>query len=236
MQVGKVFVASLVMAGLVGSSYAQLGGLKKGLPGGDSGAAAPAVDTKAMQADLDKSVLEIGLARKLLLEAQYELAVALGAKEKADQIMSAANVLQGGSVVQAKDAAGIEKQIGVSKEIATLADEAMKSAGPLSEEGKEHFKKGQAAFAKGLVAEAGQIAVIGALAVGIKDQAAQAKSNPMAAAKLTAMAVPAAKLASLLPGDVKAGINTYSLIKKVGADNNIEVEKVDTDTLLKGAQ
>jgi hypothetical protein len=232
MKVGKLLMAGLVVAGMVGSSY----GLPKMKIPGASGADAPAVDTKAMQADLDKSVLEIGLARKLLLEAQYELAIALGAKEEADKILSAANALKDGSVVQAKDADAIEKQIATSKDLTAVTDAAAAKAAPLTEEGKEHFKKGQALFAKGLTAEAGQIAVIGALAVGIKDQATQAKSNPMAAAKLTAMAVPAAKLASLLPGDVKAGINTYSLIKKVGADNNIEVEKVDTANLLTGAQ
>jgi len=232
-----MFVAGLVMVSVVDPAQAQLSSLKKGLSvGGKSEQATPAADIDKMRADLDRSISEVGSARKLLFEAQIELAAALGVKEEADKILSAANVLQSGSVVTQTDVVQIESSQEPSNDLNALLSDASASAGPLDEQGRQHFAKGQAAFAKGLVAEAGQIAVITALAAEIKKQSGKMKSNPANAAKLAAMAVPAAKLATLIPGDVEAGIGTYQLIKKVGADNNIAVEKIDEDKLLLGAQ
>lgn len=233
MKLLKMAVIVMAVAGLCSISYAGWKDkLKAPAPAGDS-----AVDVKGMKTKLDKSVLEIGLARKLLLDAQVELASALDIKEEVDKILSAKNIsVSGGVVDQAKNVGDIENQIKVSEELSAKINAAAENAGPLSDKGKKHFKKGQAAFGKGLVAEGAQVAIIVALASEISNQASQAKSNPMAAGKLAAMAAPAAKLASLLPGDVNAGIKTYGLIKKIGKDNNIKVEEIDTDSLLTGAE
>ena len=85
------------------------------------------------------------------------------------------------------------------------------------------------------LAEGGQIAVLVKLAEEIKSNAKQIK-NPLQVGKVTAMAVPATKLATLIPGDLKEIKSTWTVFKKVGADNNIEVDDINVDQFMTGAQ
>jgi len=236
----KVGVVALVGLGLVASANAQFGGIGsklKGLGGGggDKGGGGKVPDIGQMQAELDKSVLEIGLARKYLLEAQIKLAEALGKKTEADQILSTCKIMGEGAVVrQLKSADDIDESAKPSKPLNEIIAQGASNAAPLSAEAAEIFKQGKIEFSKGLLAEAGQIAIVVKLSMEIKDAAEKVKGNPINMAKIAAMAPPAVKLASLIPGDVTEMAKTWQVIRQVGSKNNIEVEEVDVSKYLNG--
>lgn len=248
----KAFVILVAICVLVcggNPAYAQLGGLLKKLPGVSkppAGGAAPANSaapvalrsSEAIRQDLDASILEIGVARKMLLEAQVKLAESLGIKEKADEILSATKVLGEGGVIEPKTAADEEQLRVPTEKMKALIEEHAAVAGELTEEQKVLFAEGKNKFALGVAAEGLQIAGIVALADETAQSLAQMKGNVAKAAELPkamAMAAAAGKLATLLPNDVKAMHQTWQLIRQVGAKNQIEVEDIDISKYMPGA-
>ncbi len=232
--IGMIILVTLLAGAM--ESQAQMQALRDRIPGGGGGTAAE-VNLDALSADLDKSILEVGIARKLLIKAQMVLAEALGIKEEADSIVSAAGVLgEGGVVTQPTTAKDIEHSIEVSEQLNERLNAAAAEAGELSEEGKIKLAEGKKLFADGLVAEAMQVAVLTRLATEFDGARGQVRRNPARLRQLTALFVPTAKLASLIPGDVRAMHHTWGLIQKVGQNNQIDSEDIDIDALLAGAQ
>jgi len=232
-KVTRISVVGLVVAALAGATYAGFGDLAKGATAPGGGAT---VDVKGLGVKFDTSVLAIGMARKQLLEAQIDLAAALGIKEQVDKALAATDVMKNGVVDPAKDVKAVEKQVNVSKEIAALEKTAVEKNQPLTEEGKKLFNSAMEKFGLGMTAEGAQIATLVVVVKEIKDSAAKVKSDPMQGAKVAAMVPPATQLLSLVPGDVKEMAATYQLMRKVGADNKIEVKAIDAAALTKGAE
>lgn len=232
----NTFCAALMFISMGAVSQAQFGGLKSMLPGGDGAAeSGPAVNIGALNEQLDKSVLEVGLARQQLIEAQLKLLEALDLKTEADEILSASDIaLEGG--VSAKSVDDVEKSTQVSAKLQEAAAAKMAETVQLTEDQKVLFTEGKVKFGAGLLAEAAQIAGIVALAGQVAEDVEKVKSNPLNAPKALALAASTAKLASLVPGDVKAMYETWGLIRKVGADNQIEVEEIDISKYMGGAQ
>jgi hypothetical protein len=219
-----------------GIAQAQLGALRDRVPGGGGDAPSPAVDLDVLSADLDKSILEVGIARKILIESQLLLAEALGIKEEADQIASAAGVLGEGGVVAPTNAEGVENSIQASGRLNDRIRAAAEQAGVLDDQSRVKYAEGQKRFVDGLVAEAAQIAVLTRLVSEFDGARGQVSRNPVRLRQLTALSVPTIKLASLIPGDVRAMHGTWSLIRKVGQDNQIDSDDIDLNALLSGAQ
>lgn len=226
-------IVSIIIAGtFAATSQAQFGGLKNMIPGGGGGESA-GVDIGALQGDLDKSILDVGIARQQLIQAQVKLLEALDLKTEADAILSAANVaIEGGE--SSKNVGDLEKSTEVSKQLNKMIAEKAEATVELTEEQKVLFAEGKELFGAGLLAEAGQIVGIVALATQVAQDVEKVKSNPLNAPKAIALGAGAVKLASLIPGDVKAMYDVWGLIRKVGADNQIEVEEIDISKFMPG--
>ncbi len=227
-------VAGLSMVVFVGVANAGFGDFAKSATAPSGGGAS--VDVKGLSAKFDTSVLAIGMARKQLLEAQIDLGAALGIKEQVDKALAAAAVINDGGIVQAKTVDAVEKQVNASKDVSALVKTAAEKNQPLTEEGKKLYNSAMEKFGLGLVAEGAQIATLVVITKEIKDSAQKVKTDPMQGAKVAAMVPPAVKLLSLVPGDVKEMSGTYQLMRKVGADNKIEVKEIDTKDFLNSAQ
>ncbi len=236
----KTLVLTLLISNMM-SAHAQFGGLlnrndEQGSPIPASDMISKSLGIGNLSAEYDKTILEIGIARQLLLQAQITLAEALGVKEQADEIASAAGVLAEGGVVQPKDVNEIEKSINVSRDLSDLLETAAESAGELDDEAKEKFAEGKMLFGQGLLAEAAQIAVLVRLTREFDGARGQIRRNPLRLRELIALSVPTVKLASLIPGDVREMRKTNDLIKKIGESNQIDVEEINIDELLTGAE
>ena len=221
------------------TTHAQFGGFKKKLlGGGESDSVSPVAASTVTAADvrgkLDASILEVGLARKKLLEAQLKLLEALGKKEAADAILSSSNVAREGGVAVPKDASEIDESVKVSEELNAELEAFEDQTVTLNEEQKEIFRSAKGDFSEGLILEAGQVAILVVLVKEAKDVVTGLKKNPFKAREALALSAGAGKLASVIPGDVKAMHGTWKLMQKVGADNQIEVEDIDIGTFLAG--
>lgn len=256
MKIIKYILAASLAFGFCSSTFAQFGKLGKFIPGaapaqadpnadtpkfGAEGASVPSVSIEDMKAQLDQSILSIGLARKSFLEAQWLLSGALGFKEEADKMLSGAGVLQDGKIAQPSTQDEIAEACNVSRDLNEKIKESLSGTVTLNEQQKKYYIAAKKRYAVGFLEEGGQIAVLAVLVKQMKDQTDQFKGNAFnpanvgPAAKLAAMAVPAGKLFSLLPGDLKEMYSFWPLFRKVGADNNIEVEDVDIEQFLSGA-
>ena len=238
MQISKRGLMALLVVGIVCSAQAQLIKIPTiKLPWNtDSSSKGPAPKHGGkVQTRLNMSIQAIGSARKRMLEAQITLAKSLGLKEAADDILSNAKILgEGGVVQQPKDVDGIENSVKASEELSKIMATAAAQAAPLDKEGKILFQRGKEEFGKGLLAEAGQITVLAALLVDIKTMTDKSKSGSKQPENVVALVVPAAELAALTTGDVKEMAKTWSLIRQIGANNNIPVKEIDVSKYLSG--
>ena len=195
----------------------------------------PSLSPATLKEQMNRSVLDIGLARQQLLQAQLYLTAALGKKQEAAKIMSANGVIKDGGIVAPVNRKELGGSIKTSNELNKLVENISKEdVVNLTDEQKVLFKKSIPHMLGGLTAEAGQIAVIVVLGVNINQSLKDADWS--AAPKLAAMAIPAAKLATLIPGDIKAMYQTYTLMRMIGENNDIQVAVLDRDELLKGPQ
>ena len=209
----------------------QLGGL-----GGSktSGSAAGKLSTSSIQSKLDASIVEVGVARKKLLGAQLKMLEALGKKEAADAIVSGSNVLREGGVVTPANESEIEESVKVSRQLNAELEKFNDETVKLNEEQKAIFTEAKSDFRDGLLLEAGQVAVLVLVAKEAKENLEGVKKNPLKAPKAAALSGAAAKMASWIPGDVKAMHGTWTVMRKVGADNEIEMDDIDIDSHLSG--
>ena len=235
MRIIELGLVTLFALGIVSSAHAQFKLPKLIWSPNPSGKDNAAKSVNAVQARLYKSILAIGPARKTMLVAQLILAESLGLKQEADDILSNARVLgEGGVARQPKDVAEIENSVKASEELNKILATAAAQAAPLDEKGKKLFLQGKRIFGKGLLAEAAQLTVLAAMSVELKELVRKAVSDPNQAQKIAVVALPAAKLAMLIPGDVNEMSNTWTLIGQIGAKNNIQVEEIDVSKYTSG--
>lgn len=218
-----LLTVSIVMCGV--STQAQFGGLKKMIPSG-GGDDAASVDIGALQGDFNNNLLSLFSAKRQLIDAQMLYAEALGLKEQADLIKSAAQgLLEGGTAETSTE--NQEQLIKVSSELSDLLAANSDAVIELTDEQKQKYREGHIAFGKGAILYLGQAGAAVALGNQVIKDIEKVKSNPLNAPKAIALGVAAGKLTAMTISDSKYIIENFSIMRKIAKNNQIEVEEVE---------
>lgn len=223
-KVSVVAVTVLALGAL--SAHAGFGGLVSkvpGLGGGSSGAAS--VDVGALKESVNAKADGLSIAKGQLIEAELLYAEALGLKEKADAIMSAATgIKEGGTAATKMTSDQMEKVTDGLKDIMPKAEA---EVAPLTDEQKQKFREGHIAFGKAGVLFLGEAGATIGLCTKVVSDVKSINGDPIKGAKAVALGAAAAKLLSMTIADSKRIIEVYGVMSKVAENNHIDVEKVE---------
>jgi hypothetical protein len=212
---------SLGAALLAGTAFAGIPGLKAPAADmGGSGGAAPAMSAGDFEKQLSETTFNVLSARQEFTNAQKLLADALGVKTEA--FTKAAESLTAASGASTKPGKIVEAMKNSSELTANARkeiDEALAKSGELSAEAKVKFAEGTGKFAKGIAAEAAQIAMIKKLVD--QGKALTQSASLMDKPKVAGLIKPATELATLVPGDVKEGLATLSQITQFATKHQL---------------
>jgi len=162
----------------------------------------------------------LGTVRATYLDAQIDIGKALGIKEDVLKKASEAQALA--SSTKEKDA---KAAIAQSANLTTAIADKIKEGGDMSADAKAQFASGASKFGSGLVAQAGQIAIVKSIVDS--GNAQMSKANALQKAKLAKALSPATSLASSLPGDVKEAGKTGKMILDMLVYNKNITEHTD---------
>lgn len=217
----RLLLAALIAASLLPSANAQLGNMMKTL-GGTPAAGAEAVNKADFSKLLESTTGNVMAARIEFLNAQADLASALGLKN--DALIKASEGLRavegsssspGDKIKALKDSS--QATAGAKKEL----NDALTKSDKLSDESKKKFGQGAVKFVHAILLEKAQIEIIKKLVDQGKVLAGS--SNPFDKVKAIGLVKPVTDMAIMVPGDVQEGFTTFGHITSLAQQQNIAV-------------
>lgn len=217
----KLLLTGLLAASLLSNAQAQFGGLSK-LIGGTPAAGGETVNKADFTKLLETTTGNVMAARIEFLNAQADLASALGLKN--DALIKASEGLRAveGSSSSPGDKLKALKDSSVATEGAKKElNDAMAKSDQLSDDSKKKFGQGAVKFVHAIILEKAQIETIKQLVDQGKVLAGS--SNPLDKVKAIGLVKPVTEMTIMVPGDVQEGFTTFGHITSFAQQQNIAV-------------
>lgn len=219
---GALSASVLSATAQIGNFLKKVGDDVKNVGGDLKKAAGPSPEIASFKTALDGASGNVITARKAFLEAQSLLIQAVEPKHAAAlKLSEAQRAIEGASSDPKKQMQALKDSQKVSEEANKVLTEKLAASQKLSDESRDLYIKGAVKYVEAVVLEKQQIKVVRALADRGKNLAATA--NVKDKAHLATMTAPALELATMVPGDVKIGLETLPKLFSFAQSAGIEV-------------